>query len=76
MIRGPVLPTKRDSLWSLVSTRLDRLESGLTLALESFECGDAALGSVEGLARDAMGGPVLVMLAVAAPPQWVAVQTR
>ena len=64
MIRGPVLPTMRDSLWSLVSTRLDRLESGLTLALESFECGDAALGSVEGLARDAMGGPVLVMLAV------------
>ena len=64
MIRGPVLPTMRDSLWSLVSTRLDRLESGLTLALESFECGDAALGSVDGLARDAMGGPVLVMLAV------------
>lgn len=64
MIRGPVLPKMRDSLWSLVSTRLDRLESGLTLALEPFECGDKALGPVDGLARDAVGGPVLVMLAV------------
>jgi hypothetical protein len=64
MIRGPVLPKMRDSLWELVSARLDAIESGLELALESFECGDPALGVVEGIARDAAGGPVLVMLAV------------
>ena len=64
MIRGPVLPKMRDSLWELVSARLDQIESGLTLVLESLECGDPALGVVDGLARDAMGGPVLVMLAV------------
>jgi len=64
MIRGPVLPQMRDSLWSLVSTRLDRIESGLTLVMESLDCSDGELGAVEGLARDAMGAPVLVMLAV------------
>ena len=64
MIRGPVLPQMRDSLWSLVSSRLDRIESGLTLVMESLDCSDGELGAVDGLARDAMGGPVLVMLAV------------
>lgn len=64
MIRGPVLPKVRDSLWSLLSPRLDQLESGLTLVHEPLECGDPALGTVDGLARDAMGGPVAVMLAV------------
>ena len=64
MIRGPVLPKMRDSLWELVSGRLGAIESGLELALESFECGDSALGVIEGVARDAAGGPVLVMLAV------------
>lgn len=54
----------RDSLWELVSKRLDRIESGLELVLESFECGDPALGVVEGVARDAAGGPVLVFLAI------------
>ena len=58
MIRGPVLPKVRDSLWSLLSPRLDQLESGLTLVHEPLECGDPALGTVDGLARDAMGGPV------------------
>jgi|GEM_PF-6629921 len=64
MIRGPVLPKLRDGLWALVSKRLDQFEAGLSLVLESMECGDAALGPIDGLARDAMGGPVLVMLAV------------
>lgn len=64
MIRGPVLPKMRDSLWELVSARLESIESGLELALESFECGDPALGVIEGVARDAAGGPVLVLLAV------------
>lgn len=64
MIRGPVFPQMRDSLWSLVSSRLDSLESGLTLVLESLDCSDGELGPVEGLARDAAGGVVLVMLAV------------
>ena len=64
MIRGPVLPHLRESLWSLVSARLDQIETGLTLMLESFDCSDGELGVVEGLARDAAGGVVLVMLAV------------
>lgn len=64
MIRGPVLPKVRDSLWSLLSPRLEQLESGLTLVHEPLECGDAALGVVDGLARDAVGGPVAVMLAL------------
>jgi hypothetical protein len=64
MIRGPVLPQLRDSLWSLVSSRLDRIETGLTLVLESLDCSDGELGTVEGLARDSAGGAVLVMLAV------------
>lgn len=64
MIRGPVLPQMRDSLWSLVASRLDRIESGLTLVMESLDCSDGELGAVDGLARDAMGGAVLVMLAV------------
>lgn len=63
MIRGPVLPQVREHLWSLVSTRLDRVESGLRLVLEGLDCSDGQLGLVEGLARDAMGGPVLVLLA-------------
>ena len=64
MIRGPVLPQLRDSLWSLVSSRLDRIETGLTLVLESLDCSDGELGAVEGLARDSAGGAVLIMLAV------------
>jgi hypothetical protein len=64
MIRGPVLPQTRDSLWSLVSPRLDLVESGLTLVSENFDCSDGALGAIEGLARDAVGGPVLVLLAI------------
>lgn len=64
MIRGPVLPQLRDSLWSLVSSRLDCIETGLTLVLESLDCSDGELGPAEGLARDAAGGVVLVMLAV------------
>ena len=63
MIRGPVLPQIRDSLWGLVASRLEQVESGLTLVLESLDCSDGELGAVEGLARDAVGGIVLVMLA-------------
>ncbi|HEU4419203.1 MAG TPA: hypothetical protein VFT55_09710 [Planctomycetota bacterium] len=64
MIRGPVLPQLRDSLWSLVSRRLDAIERGLTLVVEGLDCSGGQLGQVDGLARDAMGGPVLVLLAV------------
>jgi len=64
MIRGPVLPQLRDSLWSLVSRRLDAIERGLTLVVEGLDCSSGQLGLVDGLARDAMGGPVLVLLAV------------
>ena len=64
MIRGPVLPQLRDSLWSLVSRRLDAIERGLTLVVEGLDCSGGQLGAVDGLARDAMGGPVLVLLAV------------
>ncbi len=64
VIRGPVLPHVRESLWSLVSGRLGQIETGLTLVLESLDCSDGQLGLVDGLARDAMGGPVLVLLGV------------
>jgi hypothetical protein len=64
MIRGPVLPQAREGLWSLVSVRLDQIERGLTLAMEAFDCSGGQLGAVEGLARDAAGGPVLVILAL------------
>jgi hypothetical protein len=36
----------------------------LTLVLESFDCSDGEFGGIEGLARDASGGAVLVILAV------------
>jgi hypothetical protein len=64
MIRGPVLPQTRDNLWGIVAARLDQIESGLTLAYESFDCSGGQLGPVEGLARDALGGVVLVLLAI------------
>ena len=64
MIRGPVLPQAREGLWSLVSVRLDQIERGLTLVMEAFDCSGGQLGVVEGLARDAAGGPVLVVLAL------------
>ena len=64
MIRGPVLPQLRASLWPLVKQRLDVIEAGLTAVLEGLDCADGQLGVVEGLARDAAGGPVLVLLAV------------
>jgi hypothetical protein len=63
MIRGPVLPQSREALWPLVCTRLGRIETGLTLVHESFDCSDGALGPAAGLARDALGGAVLVLLA-------------
>ncbi len=64
MIRGPVLPQHPNTLWALVSTRLGSIETGLTLVLESFDCSDGEFGAIEGLARDASGGVVLVILAV------------
>lgn len=64
MIRGPALPQSRETLWPLIAARLGRIETGLTLVLESLDCSDGALGPVEGLARDAVGGAVLVVLAV------------
>ncbi len=64
MIRGPVLPQSREALWSLVVGRLDAIERGLKLVFEGFDCSDGQLGSAEGLARDAGGSPVLLLLAV------------
>src|SRR5687768_16439437 len=64
MIRGPVLPQSRDSLWALVANHLDSIESGLVLAMKDLDCSDGQLGPIEGLARDANGAPVLVLLAV------------
>lgn len=63
MMRGPVLPQSRDALWALVSGRLDVIERGLTVVFEGFDCADGHLGGIEGLARDAEGAPVLVVLA-------------
>ncbi|MEO6598178.1 MAG: hypothetical protein ABIP94_25825 [Planctomycetota bacterium] len=47
-----------------MASRLDRLESGLELVLEGMDCSGGQLGLIDGLARDAMGAPVLVLLAV------------
>lgn len=64
MIRGPVLPQQRDGLWALIAGRLEAIERGLTLVLEAVDCSGGQLGPVEGLARDAAGAPVLVLVAV------------
>ena len=66
MIRGPVLPQLRESLWALVANHLDSIESGLVLAMKDLDCSDGQLGPIDGLARDANGAPVLVLLAVEA----------
>lgn len=63
MIRGPVLPQQRDGLWSLVVGNLEALEKGLSLVLEGLDCSNGNLGTVDGLARDAAGAPVLLMVA-------------
>lgn len=63
MMRGPVLPQSREALWSLVVGRLETIERGLTLQFEGFDCSDGQFGLVDGLARDAAGAPVLVLLA-------------
>lgn len=68
MIRGPVLPQSRESLWSLVVGRLESIEHGLTLVSEGFDCSDGQLGIVEALARDAVGAPVLILLAMEGDP--------
>ncbi|MFK7739994.1 MAG: hypothetical protein AB8H80_06685 [Planctomycetota bacterium] len=64
MIRGPILPHLRERLWALVSRRLDSIESGLRLVLESLDCGGGEVGPLDGVARDAIGAPVLILLAV------------
>lgn len=68
MIRGPVLPQAREALWALVAGRLGQIERGLSLVLEGFDCAGGQFGLIEGLARDAAGVPVLVMLAVDGDP--------
>ncbi|MBL8732618.1 MAG: hypothetical protein JNN13_09650 [Planctomycetes bacterium] len=64
MIRGPILPQLREGLWSIVSHRLTLVEHGLELVMEGLDCSGGQLGVVDGLARDAAGAPVLVLLAV------------
>ena len=64
MIRGPVLPQQRETLWPLVAGRLDAIERGLVLVFEGLDCAGGQLGLVDGLARDAGGAPVLVLLAI------------
>lgn len=64
MIRAPVLPHSREALWALVAVRLEVVERGLVLVAEGVDCSDGHYGAVEGLARDASGAPVLVLVAV------------
>ena len=64
MIRGPVLPQMREGLWALVARHLDSIETGLQLVLSDLDCTGGNLGLVDGLARDASGAPVLVLLAI------------
>lgn len=68
MIRGPVLPSVREALWSLIATRLSVIERGLTLVAEGIDCSAGQCGLVEGLARDANGAPVLVLVAADGDP--------
>ncbi len=63
MIRGPVLPQLRASVWAKMAGRLANVERGLELLLEGVDCSAGQFGLVEGLARDAMGAPVLVLVA-------------
>ncbi len=64
MIRGPVLPQVRERLWAIVAPRLQVVEQGLELIDTAFDCSNGQLGPVDCLARDALGAPVLVLLAV------------
>lgn len=64
MIRGPVLPQVRERLWAVVAPRLEVIERGLERIDETFDCSNGQLGPVDCLARDALGAPVLVLLAV------------
>jgi hypothetical protein len=64
MIQGPVLPQLRASVWANMAGRLGSIERGLELLLEGVDCSAGRFGLVEGLARDAMGAPVLVLVAV------------
>ncbi len=63
-MRGPVLPQLRASVWSQLTGRLDAIERGLVLVFEGIDCSAGQFGLVEALARDAMGGAVLVLVAV------------
>lgn len=68
MIRGPIQPPPRESLWKLVSTRLAALESGLALIQEGFECSAGEVGAgyvaaADALLRDAAGAPVFLLVA-------------
>ncbi|MBL8751171.1 MAG: hypothetical protein JNK78_18580 [Planctomycetes bacterium] len=53
----------RDALWALVSVRLDAIERGLVLVAEGIDCSAGQTGLVDGLARDANGAPVLLLVA-------------
>lgn len=68
MIRGPILPQTRDGLWRLVASHLEVLERGLSLVVEDLDCSGGQLGAVDGLARDASGAPVLLMVAIESDP--------
>ncbi|MBM4060283.1 MAG: hypothetical protein FJ265_04170 [Planctomycetes bacterium] len=64
MIRGPVLPQMRETLWALVAGHLEAIETGLVLVGEHLDCNDGQFGVIDGLARDASGAPVLLLLAI------------
>lgn len=68
MIHGPVLPQSRDALWALMAGRLDAIQRGLCLVSEGFDCANGRLGTIEGLARDVDGAPVLLLIARADDP--------
>lgn len=58
------MPQVRERLWAIVAPRLQVVEHGLELIDETFDCSNGQLGPVDCLARDALGAPVLVLLAV------------
>jgi hypothetical protein len=72
MMRSPIVLGARDAFWQQIVGKLDGIEHGLRLVLESLDCSQGQFGVVDGLLRDAAGAPVLLLLAADGDPLLVA----
>ncbi|MDP6930142.1 MAG: hypothetical protein QF412_10615 [Planctomycetota bacterium] len=59
MISGPIFPRTREGLWDLARQNLDLIEHGLTI-VQSDLCLDGG-DRIDGLCRDALGHPTLLL---------------